>query len=149
MAELTLTVDVDAPPQAVFDAMVDWDRQGEWMLGTTVRGTVNQGKGLGGWFEAYTGRKPFGFNDPMEITRWQEPSEVAVLHHGKVVKGTGLFEVVDLGGGRSRFVWSEQIDLPLGAVGRFGWFLVRPLAAAGISLSLRRFARWAPTRTAV
>ncbi|HXV93884.1 MAG TPA: SRPBCC family protein, partial [Pseudonocardia sp.] len=53
----------------------------------------------------------------------------------------GVFEVVDLGGGRSRFVWSELLDLPLGALGRLGWPLVRPVFAAGVQQSLRRMAR--------
>jgi hypothetical protein len=44
--------------------------------------------------------------------------------------------------GGATFVWSEDLDLPLGVVGRLGWPLVRPLFAAGVRLSLRRFARW-------
>ena len=65
-----------------------------------------------------------------------------VLHTGRVVKGTGIFEVVDLGGGRSRFVWSEILDLPLGLLGRLGFPLVRPLFAWGVQRSLKRFARY-------
>jgi hypothetical protein len=51
-------------------------------------------------------------------------------------------EVVALPGGRSRFVWSEELDLPLGVVGRFGWPVARPLFLAGVRRSLRAFARW-------
>jgi hypothetical protein len=82
----------------------------------------------------------------MVITEWDPPHRCAVLHTGRVVRGTGLFEVVDLGGGRSRFVWSEELELPLGAVGRAGWLLVRPLFMAGLRRSLARFAEWVPTR---
>ena len=58
------------------------------------------------------------------------------------MRGTGAFEVEPLPGDRSRFVWREDLDLPLGLLGRLGWPLVRPVFAAGVQLSLRRFARW-------
>jgi uncharacterized protein YndB with AHSA1/START domain len=139
-------VDVDAPVEQVWAAAVDWDRQGEWVLGTRVRGTAQQGQGVGGGIEAFTGVGRVGFLDTMEITEWAPPHRCGVLHTGRVVRGTGLFEVVDLGDGRSRFVWSEDLELPLGAVGRAGWPVVRPLFTAGLRRSLARFAAWVPTR---
>ena len=45
-------------------------------------------------------------------------------------------------GGGSRFVWREDLELPLGLLGRLGWPLVRPVFAFGVQLSLRRFGRW-------
>jgi hypothetical protein len=44
------------------------------------------------------------------------------------------------------FVWSEELELPLGALGRLGWPLVRPLFLAGVRRSLDRFALWVPHR---
>ena len=46
--------------------------------------------------------------------------------------------------GGSTFVWTEDLDLPLGAAGRFGFRLLRPAIVAGLAYSLRRFATWAP-----
>ena len=40
-------------------------------------------------------------------------------------------------------MWSEQLDLPLGALGRLGWPLVRPAFVAGVRMSLKRFAAYA------
>ena len=40
---LELAVDVAAPAEAVWAAAVDWDRQGEWMLGTRVHGGHGEG----------------------------------------------------------------------------------------------------------
>ena len=37
MPELIEQVDVDAPPEQVWAALVDWDRQGEWIALTDVR----------------------------------------------------------------------------------------------------------------
>jgi hypothetical protein len=139
-------VDVEAPVEQVWAAVTDWDNQGEWVMGTRVRATAQQGQGVGGGIEAFTGVGRTGFLDTMEITLWEPPHRCGVLHTGRVVRGTGLFEVVDLGAGRSRFVWSEDLELPFGAVGRAGWPLVRPLFTAGLRRSLRRFAAWAPTR---
>lgn len=144
---LQLTVDVPADPQTVFDAMTDWEAQHEWMLGTRVEGRTNDGRGVGGTFAAFTGIGPIGFWDPMTITRWEEPWVVEVVHDGAVVKGTGEFRVERHGAG-SRFVWREDVDPPLGALGQVGWYLVKPLLAAGVALSLRRFARFAATRYA-
>ena len=138
---LTLTVDVDAPVEDTWRAAVDWDRQGEWVLGTTVRATARGGAGVGGGLEAFTGVGRVGFLDTMEITAWEPPHRCEVLHTGRVVRGTGLFEVQERPRGRSRFVWQETLDLPLGVVGRLGWPLVRPLFAAGVRSSLKRFAR--------
>jgi carbon monoxide dehydrogenase subunit G len=145
--ELTETVDVDAPPMRVWAALTDWVRQGEWMLGTDVRTVGGPAQGVGGRIEARTGvparrGRRLGVLDSMVITRWEPPHRVDVRHTGRVVRGTGIFEVRPRGTG-STFVWTEGLDLPLGALGRLGWPLVRPVMAAGVRLSLRRFARFA------
>jgi len=141
-ATLVLTVPVAAPAAEVFAGAVDWDAQGSWMLGTRVRGTAQRGVGVGGGIEAFTGLGPLGFLDTMEITRWEPPRLCHVRHTGRVVRGTGAFEVEERGPDAAVFVWREDLDLPLGVLGRIGWPLVRPLFAAGVQLSLRRFARW-------
>jgi hypothetical protein len=144
--EVRLEVVVEAPVEQTWAAAVDWDRQGDWMLGTRVRGTAQDGVGVGGGIEAFTGVGRLGFLDTMEITAWDPPQRCAVLHTGRVVRGTGLFEVRELGEERSVFVWSEQLELPLGALGRLGWPVVRPLFLAGVRRSLDRFALWEPRR---
>jgi uncharacterized protein YndB with AHSA1/START domain len=150
--ELIEQVDVDAPPEQVWAALVDWDRQGEWMLLTDVRAVEGDGQGVGGRLAAVTGlRLPggllrgrrLGVLDTMLITAWEFPRRVDVRHTGRVVRGTGTFEVRPRDGGRSTFVWTEGLDLPLGVLGRAGWPLVRPVMAAGVRLSLRRFAAYA------
>jgi hypothetical protein len=141
-ATLVLTVDVDAPVEQTWAGAVDWTGQGEWMLGTTVRPTRSGGQGVGGSIEAFTGVGPVGFLDTMEITLWEPPHRCHMLHTGRLVRGTGAFEVEARDGDRSRFVWREDLQLPLGALGRLGWPLVKPVFAYGVRLSLRRFARW-------
>jgi hypothetical protein len=138
---LALSVDVDAPAEVTWAAAVDWAAQGQWMLGTHVVATHLDGVGLGGRIEAFSGIGRLGFRDPMEITLWQPPRACHVVHTGRVVRGTGAFQVEPRGDSRSRFHWREDIDLPLGVAGRVGWLVLRPLVVFGVRLSLKRFAR--------
>lgn len=139
---IELRVPVHAPAAEVFAGAVDWDGQSRWMLGTRVRATDRGGVGLGAGVEAFTGLGRLGFLDAMVITRWDPPRACHVRHTGRLVKGTGTFEVEQRGRTSSVFVWGEQLELPLGRLGRLGFPLVRPLFVAGLRLSLRRFARW-------
>jgi hypothetical protein len=140
-AHIAVDVVIDAPPEAVWSAVTDWPRQSEWMLGTVVRSTDLDGVGVGGGLEAFTGVGRLGVLDTMVITEWDPPRRCVVLHTGKVVKGLGIFEVVALPGGRSRFVWAEELDLPLGVLGKAGWPIVRPGFAWGVGRSLQKLAR--------
>jgi hypothetical protein len=147
MPELTETVDVAAPPERVWAALTDWARQGEWMLATDVRPVGGPAQQVGGRIEARTGLplrrgRHLGVLDTMVITGWEPPLRVEVRHTGRVVRGSGVFEIRPRGAGAT-FVWSEVLDLPLGALGRAGWPLVRPVMRAGVRFSLRRFAAFA------
>jgi uncharacterized protein YndB with AHSA1/START domain len=145
--ELTVPVDVDAPAEVVWQTVTDWERQGEWMPATRVEVTSEgDGRGSGATLRAVTGIGPLAFADPMKIVEWAAPGgdgprRCVVRHLGRVVRGDGVFEVVALAPERSRFLWTELLDLPLGALGRLGWPLVRPALRAGVALALRRLAR--------
>lgn len=140
--ELTVPVDVDAPAEAVWQAVTDWPGQGEWMLGTRVEvDGAGDGRRLGARLRAITGIGPLAFTDTMEIVEWDPPRRCVVRHTGKVVRGDGVFEVVALSRYWSRFLWSEQLDLPLGRLGAIGWRLVKPGFRWGIARSLRTMAR--------
>lgn len=140
-AHIAVDVVVDAPPEAVWAAVTDWPRQSEWMLGTKVWSTDQDGVGVGGGIEAFTGVGRVGFLDTMVITEWDPPRRCVVQHTGRVVKGLGIFEVVALPEGRSRFVWAEELEVPLGIVGKAGWPLVKPGFAWGVRRSLNKLAR--------
>jgi carbon monoxide dehydrogenase subunit G len=140
--ELTVPVDVAASPEAVWQKVTDWERQGDWMLGTRVRTTSGgDGRRLGATVEAVTGIGPLGVTDRMEIVEWTPPRRCVVRHVGRVVRGDGVFEVVALGPDRARLLWSELLDLPAGRLGAVGWRVLRPAFAAGVAHSLRRMAR--------
>ena len=147
MEAMTLTerVDVDAPPETVFAAATDWGRQGEWMLGTTVRVCRGDGHSVGSEVEAVTGIAGIGVADRMQITVWDAPSRCEMRHLGRVVRGMGIFAVRPRGRDAATFEWTEQLELPLGTLGEWGWPLIRPLFGWGLRFSLDRFAAFCRT----
>lgn len=140
-SDLIVTVPVAAPAQDVWLALTDWDTQGAWMLGTSVRTVGPQRQGVGDRFEAFTGLGPVGFLDTMVVSDWVDGVEVTVEHTGKVVRGSGTFRVEPDGADRSAVVWIENLSIPGGAVGRFLWRATRPVSRWAVVHSLKRFAR--------
>jgi uncharacterized protein YndB with AHSA1/START domain len=135
--QLAAEVTVDAAPEAVWRAAVDWPRQREWIWATRVHG----GHGTGAEVTGRTGIGPVGFTDPMVITGWDPPRRCVLAHTGRLVRGTGIFEVAPRGPG-SRFRWTEQLELPVPpAVGAPAGRVIAPLAEWGLRSCLRRFAR--------
>jgi Polyketide cyclase / dehydrase and lipid transport len=133
--EITARVLLRAEPARVWRAAMDWPGQGDWMLATRVRG----GQGVGAEVVARTGVGPVGVTDTMVITQWDPPRRCIVRHTGRVLRGTGVFEVVPRGAA-SEFAWTERLQVP-----RHVPRLARRLAAGGgrwvMGASLRRFAR--------
>jgi carbon monoxide dehydrogenase subunit G len=144
MAELVVSVEVLAPQAQVWAALIDWERHGDWMLFTTVRRTAGTGDGVGTGIEGLTKLGPLAIRDTMTFSQWEpppaNPARCVVEHTGKLVRGAGAFEVEELGPNRSKVVWSEWVELPLGMLGEIGWIGVRPLAALFLKVSLRRLA---------
>jgi len=133
-----VSIDVAAPAAKAWAALADWESQGTWMIATRVRGTASA---VGERLEAWTGLGPIGFLDTMTITAWEPPHRCVVRHTGRVVRGTGGFEVTAIGPERCRVTWWERVGLPFGAVGRAGWLVAGPLTRAFFASSLRRFKR--------
>jgi len=140
MPDVELDVIIDAPVQIVWNVLFDWQRQGEWMLGTHVKVASGDGASVGSVVEAFSGVGKAGFLDTMVVTHWDPPRRCDVLHTGDIVKGTGTFELLELPSGRTRFVWGESLELPWGVVGRLGWPIARPAFLLGIRQSLNKLA---------
>ncbi len=133
---------VPAAPERVWEAAIDWRRQREWIWATRVDGGNGAGAAVSGW----TGIGRIGFTDTMVITEWDPPRRCTVTHTGKVVRGSGEFEVHPRGD-RSEFRWIERIELPLPpALGRLAAAVIGPVARLGLGSSLHRFARLFPAR---
>jgi uncharacterized protein YndB with AHSA1/START domain len=135
---------INAPAQKVWDAIADWESQGKWMLQTKVILKSEISEGVGVKIEAFTGPlyryyprfKSPGLIDLMEITHWDAPHRCDVIHYGKILKGTGTFEVVALDSNHSTFHWSEEVIAPW-----LLFMLAKPFLWVGVKISLARFAR--------
>lgn len=146
LAENTLSISLSIPAsqREVWLRIADWESQGEWMLQTKVRVTSDKKSGIGTSIAAFTGPlymlypriKTPGLLDLMTVTRWDEPSRCDVVHHGKVLKGSGSFILTEENPRRTRFDWSETIIAP-----RPIFLLVAPFLYAGVRISLSKFAR--------
>jgi uncharacterized protein YndB with AHSA1/START domain len=137
-------VAIAAPPEAVFAAVADWEGQSEWVALTRVTADGGPHR-VGERLVAATGLAGIGFRDPMEVTRFDPPSRIDVRHLGRVVRGTGTFLVEPAPGG-AWFVWVEDVDLPLGVVGRLGFAAAGPAFRLLLRRSLRRLARRVESR---
>ena len=114
------------------------------MLQTKVWVTSQETEGVGTSIAAFTGPlhriyPRFGFLgllDLMVVTKWQPPHRCDVEHVGKILKGTGTFQLTQMNSSTTRFDWSETIQAP-----KVIFALMAPFLYIGVRLSLARFAR--------
>ena len=103
---LELTVEIRQPAKVVWKHLVDWRGQSDWMLQTKVWSELDQDRtiknGKGVLIFAFTGLFPnlypkikLGVLDTMEVTKWQPPTRCDVVHIGRIIRGTGKFELVE------------------------------------------------------
>jgi len=138
MNEFKVSVTVDAPQIEVWNALVDWKSQGEWMALTHVTSSVDSGgeSGIGTEIRAFTGIGKFGVWDEMRVTDWDPPTFCAVDHYGRLIKGIGEFRLTAITSTTTRFDWYEKINAPTPLLA-----LMKPGILIAVFFSLRRFAR--------
>ena len=134
--EVTARITLAAAPERVWQVAMDWSRQREWIWATQVSGGASEGANV----TARTAIGPVGFTDTMVITEWDPPRRCTVRHTGKVVRGSGVFEVTARGT-QSEFRWTELMPVPWPLAGPVGQWTVAPVARWLLTASLRRLAR--------
>ena len=133
---IAISLKINAPIQKVWDSLVQWEKQGEWMLQTKVWVTSEITEGVGTSIKAVTGVGSFGVLDSMTVTSWQPPHTCDVLHTGKIIKGTGRFHLREITSDTTIFDWSEEVIAP-----RVLFLVMLPALYIGVRISLSRFAR--------
>lgn len=136
--EFEVSLTIDRPVPDVWNQLVDWRSQGDWMLLTRVEASDSGSadSGIGTTIDAFTGIGRFGILDRMRIVKWEPPRFCEVIHYGRWIKGIGRFTLVDIGDGKTRFDWYEQIEAPKPVIA-----LIKPGILIAVRLSLRKFAK--------
>lgn len=142
--QINIRIKIAAPIEKVWAAIADWESQGDWMLQTRVWVTSEIRSGVGTSISALTGPLvksgfKYGLLDKMVVTNWQPPFLCEVDHVGKVIKGSGTFQLTDNSNDEevtTTFDWSETI-----IASRAIFLLIYLPTYLGVRISLLRFRR--------
>lgn len=120
MVAIAVETELDAPPDVVWSDIENIASHVEWMHDAeSIWFTSAHTRGPGTTFEVETKVGPIRLTDVMEITEWEDESTMGVRHSG-VVTGSGVFTLVELPGGRTRFRWEEELYFPWWLGGALG-----------------------------
>ncbi|CAB4625374.1 MAG: SRPBCC family protein [Actinobacteria bacterium] len=133
---IAMNLEIRAPIEKVWQALAQWESQGEWMLLTKVEVVSEIREGVGTSIAAFTGIGKLGLMDHMQVTTWKPPHICDVIHTGRIIKGTGRFELKQIDAFTTRFDWSEEILAP-----RAIFLLIAPGLYAGVRISLMALRR--------
>lgn len=118
---IELDVPTSAPREVVWDVLVDWERQPDWMVDAKAVHVLTPDRtGVGVTIRCPTNLMGVTVQDVMRVTRWEEHEVLEVVHLGSIITGTGAFELRDGPGDGSTIHWWEEVDPPLGVVGEWG-----------------------------
>ncbi|MER0444390.1 SRPBCC family protein [Streptomyces sp. Edi4] len=100
-------------PAEAWRRLTDWERHGEGVPLTRIVVRTAPPTGSGTLFVARTGPGRLGFEDPMEVTRWQPPVPGApgrcrLEKRGRAITGWAEIEVGAAGPG-AYVVWREEL----------------------------------------
>ena len=142
MARIAGTTHIEAPHEHVWQSLVAWERQPEWMVdarSVEVLSTAREGVGV--TLRCRTNILGFAVDDDLEITEWGEPRILGVRHTGLLLRGVGAFELTPTPYG-TRIEWWEEVQAPLGSVGdAVAGAMVVPWVNRVFRRSLARFKR--------
>lgn len=132
---------IDAPPERVWEALLDWEGSARWMAPpTTVEVLGERRTGIGTRLRAVSViARVVRLIDVMVVTEWTERRLIRVRHVGWMVRGDGIFRLTGEGGG-TRFEWIEDFVFPLGIFGELAGALLRPVAQHYLRRSCARLA---------
>ncbi|MGW4759061.1 SRPBCC family protein [Streptomyces chartreusis] len=114
MANFSLERTVPLPLPEAWRRLTEWPRHAEVVPLTRIRVTTPAPTHEGTRFVARSGLGPLSFDDPMEVTVWQPPSDdtpglCRLEKRGRVMRGWAEIEVRPGPGGRARVVWREEL----------------------------------------
>ncbi|MER5461728.1 SRPBCC family protein [Streptomyces sp. NPDC002668] len=117
MAVIRITRAVPRPAEKVWPRVTDWPAHAAQVPLTSITVVTPSPPGVGTVFVARTGLGRVGFDDPMEVVRWEPPVEggtgrLRLEKRGRVIRGWAEIEVRPEGSG-SVVVWVEELWIRL------------------------------------
>lgn len=110
MAYVELERATSLSPAEAFARITDWESHR--VPFTRIRRTAEG-------FIARTGVGPFGFDDPMQITRFEPPHRVDLVKRGRIVRGWATIEIISSphpsahsSAAGSIVRWREELSFP-------------------------------------
>lgn len=137
---VVVSTHIDAPPDEVWRDVSQMASHAEWMADAeSISFASAMTSGVGTVLVVPTRVGPFVTEDWIIVTRWDEGASIGVVHVG-IVSGIGEFRLMPDGAG-TRFVWEEDLTLPLSLGGRLGEVVAKPIVTAIWKGNLARLAR--------
>ncbi|MFB6831255.1 SRPBCC family protein [Streptomyces hydrogenans] len=115
MSRFRVVRPVPLAPEETWRRLTDWPAHGRQVPLTRTRVLTPGPSRTGTRFTARTGLGPLGFDDPMEVVRWEpprgdRPGVCRLEKYGRLVRGWAEIEVAAAPGG-SRVVWTEELSV--------------------------------------
>ncbi len=127
MASVTISIEIDAPPETVWAELERLEDHVEWMADAeSMTFTTDQTRGVGTVAEVATVIGPLRTTDVMRFVEWEDGRSMSVRHEG-LVSGTGTFVLDAIGGDRTRVTWREELDFPIHFGGPIGETVATPV----------------------
>lgn len=124
-----VSVIIEAPLQTVWEDVADLSTHVEWMSDAeSIEFRSDTRSGVGTEMVVETRVGPLRTADVIEVTSWDPPTSIGVIHRG-LVSGEGRFELTPMAGG-TRFMWVERLRFPWWLGGPVTAFLASPILAA-------------------
>ena len=127
MSEISIQVEIAAPPKVVWAAIADVRTHTDWMADAqAIRLTSEKTEGVGTTFECDTQVGLLRTKDQMMVTEWVPGLLMGVRHEGLVL-GEGRFSLTGNGSESTLFAWTENLVFPWWLGGSVVGLLSRPL----------------------
>jgi hypothetical protein len=126
-----MSIEIAAPPEAVWRWLVDWENLGRWMTEAwDFRVTSAEREGVGVEAQAKVRIAGITTLDSVVVRRWEAPVWFEIEHRGWV-GGRGLMHARRTGTSEpgTYLWWRETLDPPLGWLGWLGMQIVKPVMA--------------------
>ena len=130
---VTMSVDIDAPPERVWEFLVEPEKARAWFHALEVYEWTSERSGVGStfhWFERSGGRE---YDIDFKTTEWEPPHVFGfTMVSGDFFKSYDERWEIEATEDGSRFTFNDRIEFPYGPLGSIiGWFAARQAQETG------------------